>query len=411
MLIVPFADLSRKERDYRMRRSLIRRIYLLAILLPILALACGLQAPMSISPTPAVTYSSPPEPETVPLIALPEVTTNEEAVLVELYHRVNPSVVSIVVYSNQGGQVSASGQGSGFVYDQYGHIITNDHVVYGADEVEVTFSDDSVRRAKVIGEDLHSDLAVIEVEEMLPEILPLPFGDINDVAVGQTVVAIGNPFGLGGSLTRGVVSALGRNIPALSNFSIPQSIQTDAPINPGNSGGPLLNLQGEVIGVNAQIETGSDSRVNSGIGFAIPVSILSRVIPDLIQTGEHSWGWLGVVGGSLTPTIIEAMDLSVEKGAYISKLVDGGPADSAGLRGSSRQTILNGRQVEIGGDVITAIDDQPVSSFEDMLIYIALKTNPGQEVTLTILRDGKTMDVIVTLGERPRETPNFSFNP
>jgi len=394
-----------------MQRNRIRRIYLLTILLPVLALACSLQAPKSVSPSPVATYGAPPEPETVPLIALPEVTTNEEAVLIELYHRVNPSVVSITVYNNQGGQVTSSGQGSGFVYDQNGRIITNAHVVYGADEVEVTFSDNSVRRAKVIGEDFHSDLAVIEVEEMLPEILPLPFGDINDVAVGQTVVAIGNPFGLGGSLTRGVVSALGRNIPALSNFSIPQSIQTDAPINPGNSGGPLLNLRGEVIGVNAQIETGGSSLVNSGIGFAIPVSIITRVIPDLIQNGEHTWGWLGVVGGSLTPNIIEAMDLPVEKGAYISELVDGGPADRAGLRGSSRQTTLNGRQIEIGGDVITAIDSQPVSSFEDMLIYIALKANPGQEVTLTIMRDGKSKDVIVTIGERPKETPNFSFNP
>ncbi len=383
---------------------------MLAMVLLILALACSLEVPSSI-PSPVATFAPPPEPETVPLIALPEGTTNEEAVLIELYHRVNPSVVSITVFNNQGGQVTSSGQGSGFVYDQYGHVITNAHVVYGADELDVTFSDNSVRRAKVIGEDLHSDLAVIEVEKMLPEVLPLPFGDISDVAVGQTVVAIGNPFGLGGSLTRGVVSALGRNIPALSNFSIPQSIQTDAPINPGNSGGPLLNLRGEVIGVNAQIETGGDSRVNSGIGFAIPVSILSRVIPDLIQNGKHAWGWLGVVGGSLSPDVIEAMELPIEKGAYISEIVSGGPAERAGLRGSSDQATNHGRQVEIGGDVITAIDGQPVSSFEDMLIYIALKANPGQVVTLTIIRDGKTKEVQVTLGERPTETPNYSLNP
>jgi S1-C subfamily serine protease len=398
------------RKRHRMRKGLIRRIYVLAIIIPILALACSLQAPRAI-PSPVATYAPPPEPETVPLISLPEGTTNEEAVLIELYHRVNPSVVSITVYSNQGGQVTSSGQGSGFVYDQYGHVITNAHVVYGADEVDVTFSDNSVRRAKVIGEDLHSDLAVIEVEKMLPEVMPLPFGDIRDVAVGQTVVAIGNPFGLGGSLTRGVVSALGRNIPALSNFSIPQSIQTDAPINPGNSGGPLLNLKGEVIGVNAQIETSGGSRVNSGIGFAIPVSILTRVIPDLIQNGEHTWGWLGVLGGSLSPDVIEVMELPVEKGAYISGIVSGGPAERAGLRGSSDQTINQGRQVEIGGDVITAIDGQPVSSFEDMLIYIALKANPGQEVTLTIIRDGKTKEVKLTLDERPTETPNTFFNP
>ena len=393
-----------------MRRSHPNTIYLLLLLFAVLALACSLQVPSNAPISPAPTFAPPPEPETVPLVALPEMVTNEEAVLVELYHRVNPSVVSIVVYKNQGNQVSAVGQGSGFLYDQYGHIITNAHVVNEADDLEVIFSDDTIRSAKVIGKDLHSDLAVIEVEEMLPGIHPLPFGDINDVAVGQTVVAIGNPFGLGGSLTRGVVSALGRNIPALSNFSIPQSIQTDAPINPGNSGGPLLNLKGEVIGVNAQIETDNTSGVNSGIGFAIPVSILDRVIPDLIQKGEHAWGWLGVVGGSLAQGLIQEMKLPVEKGAYISQLVEGGPAEKAGLQGSTRETTVDGRLVEVGGDVIVAIDGQPVSSFEDMLIYIALKSNPGQVVTLTIIRDGKEKEVSVTLGERPPETPDLFFN-
>jgi len=379
--------------------------------IPILTLACGLQAP--IKPTNPITtpvnISVPPI--VMPLITLPEAITNEEAVLIDLYNRVNPSVVSIIVYTNQGNSVDSSGQGSGFIYDENSHIITNAHVVQGADEVEVVFGDNSIRRGKIIGKDVHSDLAIVEVEDMPSGLLPLPLGDIEKVAVGQTVVAIGNPFGLGGTLTRGIVSALGRNIPALSSFSIPQSIQTDAPINPGNSGGPLLNLKGEVIGVNAQIETGGESRVNSGIGFAIPVSIISRVIPDLIQKGTHAWGWLGVVGGSLNPNIIEGMDLPVDKGAYVLEIVEGGPADQAGLKGYTGQIRINSRIVEIGGDVIIGIDGQPVTSFEDILIYIALKANPGQEVTLTIIRNGEKRELKAIIGERPNDSSKFFFNP
>jgi 2-alkenal reductase len=324
--------------------------------------------------------------------------------LIELYRQVNPAVVNIITYADQGSFQTSSGQGSGFVYDNQGRIVTNSHVVHGADAIEVVFSDNTTLAADLVGEDLHSDLAVIQVSELPAGVQPLPLGDINEVAVGQTVVAIGNPFGLGGTLTRGVVSALGRSIPALTAFSIPQAIQTDAPINPGNSGGPLLNLRGQVIGVNAQIETGDGSRVNSGVGFAIPVSIVERVIPSLIENGEYQWGWLGVVGGTINPTMIEAMNLPVQKGAYISQIVQNGPADQAGLRGSTDQIVVDGRRTEIGGDIIVAINGQPVSSFDDILIYIALNTQPGQDVILTILRDGKMQDVKVTLRPRPSGT-------
>ncbi|MEW5869392.1 MAG: trypsin-like peptidase domain-containing protein [Chloroflexota bacterium] len=295
------------------------------------------------------------------------------------------------------------GQGSGFVFDASGHIVTNAHVVHGADQLEVTFSGNDTRRAEIIGEDLHSDLAVVKVDDMPSGITPLPLGSMDEVAVGQTVVAIGNPFGYGGTLTRGIVSALGRNIPALTSFSIPQAIQTDAPINPGNSGGPLLNLKGEVIGINAQIETGGNGRVNSGIGFAIPVSIASRVIPKLIEDGSYSWGWLGVRGGDLTLTLVEAMQLPVDKGAYIAEVISGGAADKAGLRGANKQTTVDGRLVEVGGDVIIAIDGTPVHSFEDILVYISLKTSPGQTVQLTIVRNGETKEVSATLQPRPNE--------
>jgi 2-alkenal reductase len=224
---------------------------------------------------------------------------------------------------------------------------------------------------------------------------------MDGLAVGQTVLAIGNPFGLTGTLTRGIISALGRTIPALTTFTIPQSIQTDAAINPGNSGGPLLNLRGEVIGVNAQIETGGTGRSNSGVGFAIPVSIVQRVVPALIADGEHEWAWLGVVGGELNIWLVEAMQLPVDRGAYLSEIVEGGPAALAGLRGATDVVEVDGHTVLVGGDVITAVNGQTIASFDDLLIYIALQTSPGDEITLTILRDGEFQDVNLTLGTRP----------
>jgi len=325
----------------------------------------------------------------------------DDTVLVELYRRVNPSVVNITIYDEENGVLTPVSQGSGFVYDDQGHIVTNAHVVHGAREVEVTFSDGTTRTAEIIGEDLHSDLAVVKVDELPGGANPLPLGRMEDLAVGQTVVAIGNPFGLQGTLTRGVISALGRTIPALTPFSIPQSIQTDAAINPGNSGGPLLNLQGEVIGVNAQIETGGVSNTNLGIGFAVPVSIVRLVVPDLIAKGKHEWAWLGVRGGNVTPPLVKAMDLPVDKGAYLVDVLPDGPSAKAGLRGARRTTVVDGRQVEVGGDVVTAIDGKPISTFDDLLVYISLETHPGQTVTLTILRDGNYKDVKVTLEERP----------
>jgi 2-alkenal reductase len=230
---------------------------------------------------------------------------------------------------------------------------------------------------------------------------------MSTLAVGQSVIAIGNPFGLEGTLTRGVISALGRSIPALTPFSIPQAIQTDAAINPGNSGGPLLNLKGEVIGVNAQIETGGESRSNSGVGFAIPVSIVQRVVPDLIETGRHAWTWLGISSppGSMDPFLVQAMNLG--DGVYISG-VELATADRA-VGGSTDQTSVDGHPVEIGGDVIVAIEGQPISTFEDLVTFLAMNTQPGQEVTVTILRDGETLEVPVTLDERPENAEEFNL--
>lgn len=373
----------------------------LACLVMLTSMACGLMtfSAESGSEDPVIrnTVSVP----TPVIISLPEAVADEQGVLVNLYALVNPSVVNITIYGSQGGQVTALTQGSGFIYDGNGHIITNAHVVEGAEQVDVTFADGTTRLASVIGSDLHADLAVVEVDDMPAGLAPLPLGDIEDVAVGETVIAIGNPFGLDGTLTKGIVSALGRNIPALTAFSIPQAIQTDAAINPGNSGGPLLDLQGRVVGVNAQIETSGLSQTNSGVGFAIPVSIVKIVVPDLIEKGKHEWAWLGVRGSNLSATVAEAMNLSIEKGAYIAEITDGGPAEKAGLQGASGIKTVDGRAVDVGGDVVTAINGNPVNSFDDLLIYIALQTKPGEEVALEIMRDGKLIEIRLTLENRP----------
>jgi S1-C subfamily serine protease len=385
-------------------RKNLRIMFMLGLLLAALAMACSVVIPgeneASTQITPAVIDQiATAAPETVSEIVREVVS--EDSLLVDLYQRVNPAVVNITTYGEQAGIVMGLGEGSGFIFDDDGNIVTNAHVIHGSDQVEVTFADGLIRKAEVIGEDLHSDLAVVRVDPLPEGVHPLPLGNIDDLAVGQTVVAIGNPFGLQGTLTRGIISALGRTIPALTVFSIPQSIQTDAAINPGNSGGPLLNLEGEVIGVNAQIETDGTSRSNSGVGFAIPVSIVEKVVPKLIVDGNYEWAWLGVRGGDVDPSLVDAMNLPVERGAYLWQIEPNGPADLAGLKGFDETVEINGRQVDIGGDVVIAVDDQPVNSFDDLLIYIALNAAPDQEITLTILRNGDTQDVSVRLAPRP----------
>ncbi len=388
--------------NYRARR--INFLVLLGLLLPVLALACRTVVPNSVPTEPSVSPVQPVAPAVTqfnPPNAAPQIVSSDDQALVELYARVNPSVVNITIYAVQNELQLPQGQGSGFVFDTQGNIVTNAHVVQDAEQIEVTFSDGRTRSARLVGQDLNSDLAVVNVSDIPEGIQPLPLGNMESLAVGQSVVAIGNPFGLEGTLTRGIISSLGRSIPALTPFTIPQSIQTDAAINPGNSGGPLLNLSGEVVGVNAQIETDGVSNSNLGVGFAIPVSIVKMVVPDLIANGKHAWAWLGVRGGNVSPTLVDAMNLPVDSGAYLAEVIAGGPAASAGLRGASDTKTQNGRQVEVGGDVITAIDGQPVVTFDDLLIYVALNTSPGQEVNLTIVRDGQSRDVKVTLEERP----------
>ena len=342
---------------------------------------------IQISPAPEKSYSSSSQ--------------DQEDLLINLYRQANPAVVNITIYQQVQQEIVPVGAGSGFVFDANGRIVTNAHVVQDAEQMDVTFSNGLIQSAETIGIDQNSDLAVIQVKQLPDEISPLPLGDMKELAVGQTVVAIGNPFGLDGTLTKGIISALGRTIPALTPFSIPQAIQTDAAINPGNSGGPLLDLHGHVIGINAQIETDGQSQSNSGVGFAIPVNIVNQVVPELISKGKYEWSWLGVRGGDVDPNLAEAMNLSDAAGAYLVEVTPGGPAAQTGIRGADQQVLVNGRALQVGGDVVIAIDGNPIRTFNDLLVYIALETRPGQDVILTIIRDNQERDLDLRIGSRP----------
>ena len=350
----------------------------------------------------------------------------DELPLPELYQRVNPSVVNISVVVQVGADTLGSpfpgwpqfsdpdmpdlytqGQGSGWIYDTEGHIVTNNHVVEGATEVTVTFADDTVATAQVVGTDPDSDLAVIRVDAP-PELLsPLRIGYSDELEVGQEVVAIGNPFGLSGTMTRGIVSALGRLLPTSSStksggsYTIPDIIQTDAAINPGNSGGPLFNLRGEVIGVTTAIESPVEG--SSGVGYAVPASIVERVVPALIADGQYQHPWLGVSTINVTPAYSSVLNLPAEqRGVMVVMVADNSPAAEAGLRASSETRESDGVQVPVGGDIIIGINDRPVSKFDDLISYLSRESTVGDTVVLTILRDGDTLQIDVTLEARPR---------
>ena len=346
-----------------------------------------------------------------PSLGLGEGDTEEE-LLIQLYQRVNPSVVNIRVqqhievpqtFPGFPEDFFREGQGSGFVWDSEGHIVTNNHVVATADRVLVTFYDDTTAEAKVVGTDRDSDLAVIKVDIDPSHLQPVALGDSDGLKVGQWAIAIGNPFGQAGTMTRGIISALGRTFrPGQSLFAIPEMIQTDAAVNPGNSGGPLLDSQGRVIGVNTLIL--SRSGFSSGIGFAVPINIVQQVIPVLIDEGKYTYSWLGITGMDLAPGIREAMGLPSDlRGALLIEVTSDGPADEAGLRGGTTKEKIEGRELPVGGDIIIAVDGQPVRGMDDVLIYLVRNTRPSQRVVLTILREGQERTVPVTLGERPEE--------
>lgn len=296
------------------------------------------------------------------------------------------------------------GQGSGFVWDKDGHILTNYHVVADATSVEVIFANEKRVEAEVLGVDPDADLAILQVDMPASELTPIVLGNSDDLRVGQLTIAIGNPFGQEFTMTTGIVSAVGRVVQSgNSPFSIPKVIQTDAAINPGNSGGPLLNRKGEVIGINTQIISRSGS--NAGIGFAVPIDIARQIVPTLITGEDYQYAWLGISGTTLSPEVAEFMKLPADTpGAIILNVAQDGPADEAGLQGSDKTLTENGQEFQLGGDVITAINDQPIHDMNDLITYLVNETEPDETVTLTVIRgdDGETEEVAVTLGVRPR---------
>jgi S1-C subfamily serine protease len=320
----------------------------------------------------------------------------EEQLFTELYQRVSPSVVYIAVTTSG---LTGSGSGSGFVWDTEGHIVTNNHVVESANGIEVRFADHTTAQAKVVGTDPDNDLAVIKVDVPAGRLHPVQLGDSDALRVGQLAIAIGNPFGFKQTMTTGIVSGLGRVVRQQSGFSLPQLIQTDAAINPGNSGGPLLDSHGRVIGVTTLIFSNSGS--NAGVGFAVPVNTVKRVVPSLMTTGRYADPWLGIQGTSITSLLAEALDLPVEQGVLVQTVVQGGPAAKAGLRGGTRQVRFEDTLMVTDGDIIVAIDGVAVQDMDDLIVYLADHTSVGQRVTLTVLRDGRQQRIQVTLGERP----------
>jgi serine protease Do len=349
-----------------------------------------------------------------------------ESTFEQIYTQVNPSVVNIQVVeqtaaSTQGGRSGnnlpfnhpqigpAQALGSGFVWDKQGDIVTNNHVVDGASSISVTFADGTTVDAKVVGTDPNADLAVVKVDVPADQLHPVQVADSTQVKVGQIAIAIGNPFGFEGSMSQGIISGLSRTLPVNSansaggtggTYSIPDIIQTDAAINPGNSGGVLVDDQGRLIGVTSAIESSANS--NSGVGFVIPSAIVQKVVPALIKSGKYDHPWLGLSGTTLTADLAQAMNLKAQqKGVLVITVVNNGPSAKAGLKPSDTQATVSGQQVNVGGDVITGINGQPVNRFEDLTSYLLSQTEPGQTVTLTVLRGGQEETVKLTLGTIP----------
>ncbi len=418
-------------------------LILLTILLTVVSVSCNISTLVSSLPTnsdPQVTES--PEAVTLeqdntdelteiqvnnqnsPALAaeptsLPETLINEadaeEFLLINLYERVNPSVVNIVItveddHESGGipqGLFPAQGQGSGFVVDKEGHVVTNNHVIADADKVEVTFYDGTTVDAKVIGADPDSDIAVVKINTTSESLRPIVWGDSDTIKVGQRAIAIGNPFGLDGTLTTGIISALGRSLPTENGaFRIPEIIQTDAAINPGNSGGPLLDSQGEVIGVNTAIVPRqgqfAGERSFLGVGFAVPANLVKRVVTALIKDGKYQHPWIGFSGNTVSQEIATAMDLEKVTGALVVQVISGSPADDAGLRSGTREIVFdNGLDTRIGGDIIIRIEDEEVKVFDDLISFLSRRGEVGKTVTLTIIRDGEEQTLELTLGPRP----------
>ena len=319
--------------------------------------------------------------------------------LVELFKKTEQGVVKIEIDTNNS-LSDRNAVGSGFVYDIFGHTITNAHVIENATKVTVTFLDGNQYNAEIIGADKFTDIAVIKVNEKPRLLHPLDIGDSSVLLVGEQVAAIGNPFGLSGSMTSGIVSQLGRLLFSPDNgFSIPDVIQTDAAINPGNSGGPLLNMKGEVIGINTAIR--SSTGEFTGVGFAVPSNTIKKIVPSLIEEGKYHHPWMGITGIDIEPDLAKIRELVNAKGFLVVTVIDGHPADDAGLQGVSKTVEIDGKEYPIDGDIIVSVDGKEVRKINDLLVHLQREKSVGDEMILGVLRDGDLMHLTLTLAERP----------
>jgi len=349
---------------------------------------------VAIEPTAATTASSSAQPYHDP----------QEQLLIEIYERVGPSVVFITsefyYYDFFYGQQSGTGSGSGFIIDKQGHIVTNNHVIEDASRIDVKLADGTTATADVVGTDPINDLAVLRIDVSPDKLQAVELGDSANLKVGQLAVAIGNPLGLERSLSVGVVSALGRQLPQQdTEWSLYDVIQTDASINPGNSGGPLLDSQGRVIGVNTAIANVTGASI--GIGFAVPVDVVKRVVPELIAKGYYSHPWLGISGYTVSPALAALLDLPIDHGVLVMYVEPDGPAAQAGVRGPDRQVIIRNQRVPVGGDIIVALDGQEVENMDQVMRYLETQKRVGDVVTLTVIRDSGAVNIEVLLGELP----------
>jgi len=405
-----------------------KRLLLAVLLIVGLFAACQSE---SVSPPPQAVASTPIAslPMNVSLqVATPvsqeiiDAADAEYALLTNIYERLAPSVVNIdVIASESTTSLLDVGRGSGFVYDTEGNIVTNTHVINGAREIEVTFNNGYIVNATLVGADAYSDLAVIKVEIDKARLFPVTLGDSDAVRVGERAIAIGNPFGLASSMTQGIVSGLGRQLPSaellnsdlIPGFKNPAIIQVDTDINPGNSGGPLLNSLGEVIGVNTAIRT--DTGTFQGVGFAIPVNTVKRVVPELIANGKVDYAWLGIStlieeDGFSVAGLAEPLDLPVEAGVLVDRVTIGSPADKAGLRGGSQRVVVRGSEICAGGDIIIAVNGVYINNMDELVAHLIVNTSPGDVINLMIVRGNETFEVPLTLEPRPTDETGASQN-
>jgi serine protease Do len=434
-----FKDSNKGDNGMKNTKFLLSFLVLPALVLAACSAKPAASTTSQASQNSGVTAANPTTPiKTVAQVVVPpaqtNVTTSGDLLALQnafesIYQKVAPSVVRIDVVEAAAPSTGSNNSrnnpfanpapsaaiGTGFIWDTKGDIVTNNHVVSGASTITVTFFDGSSYTATVVGTEINADLAVINVKAPATEFVPVTLADSSQLQVGEIAIAIGTPYGETSTMTQGIVSAVSRALPVLDPtsgnaatttsglaYTIPDVIQTDAPINPGNSGGVLVNLDGQVIGVPYEMESGAQT--SSGIGFAIPSEIVNSVVPALVKNGSFNTPWLGISGGDLTPDLAAAMNLpATQKGALIVTVTAGGPAATAGLQPSTQQVTIAGQSVTVGGDVVTAINGVAINNFDDLAVYIFAHTNSGDTVNFTVLRQGKQVQVPVTIGTRPTQ--------